>query len=367
VRIALVSTCAASTPPRALGSAERVVGDLAKGLVALGHEVTVFATADSEPAGALRYTLASPVWPSDDMVEARHAALALRDVRADRYDVLHVHHPAAVPPSVLRCMPTVATMHHVRRPELVSHYAAFPEIDLVAISRRQAALVPELHVGHVVHHGLDLSLYPAGDGRGGYCVFLGHLAPEKAPHVAIDAARGAGVALRIGGGVHPASRAYYEDQVAPRLADRPGSAELLGELAHPPKVDLLRRARCLLAPLDREEPFGLAMIEAMLVGTPVIALSRGSAPEVVDDGVTGLIVRSREEMTRAIATVQRLDRRGCRTRAQERWCSLRMTREYLEVYAGSVERHRARDRDGWEARERRADVAGEQLMVDAAE
>jgi glycosyltransferase involved in cell wall biosynthesis len=362
MRVALLSTCANSTPPRACGGRELVIAEIAKGLVRLGHEVTVFATGDSEPAGALRYTVPHPVSIPDDLAEARHAALALRDVRPDRFDVLHVHHPAALPASVLRPMPTVATIHHRRCEDLIAHYAAIPEIELVAVSRRQAALVPELHVEHVVHHGLDPGLYPAGDGLGGYCAFVGRLAPEKEPHVAIDVARAAGVPLRIAGVVQAATRGYYEEMVAPRLGDPRGGVESLGELSPLAKLELLQRARCLLTPLPPQEPPRLSMIEAMLVGTPVLAFASGSAPEVIDDGVTGLLVRSPEEMSRALLTVQHLDRHRCRMRALERWSSLRMVREYLTVYAGAIERHRGRDRDGWEADEPRWSVLGEQSL-----
>jgi glycosyltransferase involved in cell wall biosynthesis len=343
MRIALVSTCALATPPKKYGGTELVVAELTKGLLSLGHDVTVYATGDSATCGSLRYHVPRPIWPPSELAELRHASFAWKDIAnaMRRFDVVHVHHAAALPYHQLVDIPTALTVHHMRVDALVDHYNSYPEVAYVAISRRQAQLSPELTFARTIHHGLDPACYPAGEGRGDYVAFLGRFAPEKAPHLAIDAARAAGVRVLLGGNPHeiPVAQAYFEREMKPRLADS-AHVTWCGELAHEPKVELLAGARALLFPLDWEEPFGLVMIEAMLVGTPVIAFARGSANEVVEDGVTGFLVHNAEEMAQRIRQLDRIDRVRCRMRAQERWSTGRMAREYAELYAHMTRRAR---------------------------
>ena len=372
VRIALLSTCALATPPKRYGGTELVVAELARGLVELGHRVTVYATGDSAAAGELRHCFATPVWPPDELAELRHARFAWQDMASDpdRYDVVHMHQAAALPGSVATRCPLALTLHHCRVDQLVRHYCSHPDVAYVAISRRQAELSPEISFARVIHHGLDPSQYEAGTGDGDYVAFLGRFAPEKAPHMAIDAARDAGIRIVIGGAPHevPESIAYFEREMKPRLAD-PRNLEWLGELSHGPKVRLLASARALLFPLEWEEPFGLVMIEAMLVGTPVIAFARGSAPEVVEDGVTGYLVRNTREMSERIRQLDRIDRGRCRARARERWSTVRMTREYVDLYETLVHEHRFAGRRARVVRlapSRRDTEATEPLMLPAA-
>lgn len=334
MRVALVSTCALATPPHKYGGTELVVAELARGLTELGHEVTTFATGDSSVAGELRHHFAKPVWPPNELAEGRHAAYAFRDIirPLQDFDVVHLNHAAGLPFSILTSVPCVMTMHHVRVEELVEHYRAFRDVAYVAISRRQAALVPEVPTRRVVHHGLDPARYPAGDGRGGYVAFLGRFSEEKAPHLAIDAARRARIPLHVGGTYHHVAEEYYQREMAPRLAAG-DDVMCRGELGHDAKVELLRGAAAMLFPIQWEEPFGLVMIESMLVGTPVIAFRHGSAAEVVEDGVTGFLVDSTEEMAQRIRELAFIDRRRCRERARARWSSLRMAREYADLYA----------------------------------
>ncbi len=342
MRIAMISTCAVSVPPRAYGGTELVTSELAKMLTRLGHDVTVYATGDSRPSGDLRFRFDRPIWPPDEAAELRHAAFAWRDIARRAlsgvapFDVVHTHQAPAIAFAPLQTVPTVYTLHHARDERLVALYLDVPEVTLVGISRRQVELVPELAVRHVVHHGLDASLYAPGRGRGGYCAFLGRLSAEKGPHVALDVARAAGVPLRIGGEPHPPDRDYFEHEVAVRLERAGSSASWLGNLALAPKVELLRGARALLFPIAWEEPFGLAMIEAMLVGTPVLAFGHGSVGEVIDEGVTGFVVHDAQAMAERLTRLEGFDRARCRARAIERWTSLRMARDYLRVYEEAI-------------------------------
>jgi glycosyltransferase involved in cell wall biosynthesis len=340
MRIAILSTCATATPPRAYGGTELVLAELANALCALGHDVTVFATGDSAPAGRLRYHFRAPVWPPNDLAELRHAAFAWREIAEEGFDVVHVNHATALPSTLSYATPVVCTLHHERGAGLVEFYCDFPGVDYVAISERQRQLSPEIPIRHVVHHGLDPASYPAGDGRGDYVAYLGRFAADKGTNVAIDAALAAGVKLRMGGAVHPDSRDFFAREIEPRLFASRGCIECLGELSHRPKLALLQHARALVFPIMWEEPFGLVMIEAMLVGTPVIAFPRGSAPEVVDEGVTGFLVGSQAELTDAIRRVGTIDRARCRARAAERWSHLRMAADYLRVYEDAVSRPR---------------------------
>jgi glycosyltransferase involved in cell wall biosynthesis len=336
--IALLSTTAVSTPPEAYGGTELVVGELAQALADLGHRPTVFATGDSRCAGVLRWAIERPVWPPDTLTEVRHAGFAWSEIAAGSFDVVHVNHAAALPFCDLVRLPTVATVHHDREDSLRLHYASYPNVSYAAISRRQLELSPDIPFDAVIHHGLSIDRFPAGSGAGGYCAFLGRIAAEKAPHLAIDAARRAQKLLRLGGEAHVVAKSYFECEIAPRLA-RAG-VEWLGEVGGDRKLSLLCEAECLLMPVQWEEPFGLVMIEAMLVGTPVIAFRRGSVPEVIDEGVTGYIVQSVDEMADRICAVATFDRQRCRTRARERWSARRMADEYVELYRHAIADHR---------------------------
>jgi glycosyltransferase involved in cell wall biosynthesis len=338
MRIALLSTCAVSVPPVAYGGTELVIAELAKMLTRRGHAVTVFATGDSRPHGDLRWLFPAPVWPPDTLAELGHAAHAWKTIAAARppFDVVHLHQAPSVAFSALQRLPTVLTMHHERQDKLIEYYSAFKNVSYVAISRRQAELVPELAVRHVVHHGLDVDVYGAGDGSGGWLAFVGRFAAEKGVHVAIDVALACGLPLRMGGLPHGRDEPYFDREVRPRLGRAGDLVSWIGEVGPARKIQLLRGARATLFPIQWDEPFGLVMIESMLVGTPVIALARGSATEIVEDGVTGFVVRDAAEMANRVGAIGGIDRARCRRRARERWGALRMARDYERVYDDAV-------------------------------
>ncbi|HZP42476.1 MAG TPA: glycosyltransferase family 4 protein [Candidatus Binatia bacterium] len=338
MRIALLSTAAVSVPPSGYGGTERVLAVLADGLVAAGHDVTLFATGDSTTRAKLRALYPGPVWPIDQLSELNHAAWAVAEIgRTGGFDVVHANQPHALPLLRFLRVPCVYTMHHDRQEALARFYAQFPDVHYVAISERQRAMhaSPAQPHLHLVRHGLDPAAWPFVAAPDGYVCFLGRFAPMKGPHLAVDAARRAGVPIRLGGCPHPGEgEEFHAREIVPRLA-QPG-VEWLGEVRGEAQQRLLGRARATLFPIAWEEPFGLVMIESMVCGTPVIAFPRGAAREVVEEGTTGLLVEDVDAMAAAIARADTIDRARCRARAVERFGAERMVRDYLRVYAAAI-------------------------------
>ncbi|HEX2572211.1 MAG TPA: glycosyltransferase family 4 protein [Polyangia bacterium] len=334
----MISTPFLPVPPPRYGGTELVVWELVEGLAEAGHEVVLFTAGPSQVRVAVevRRRFAETVWPPDPYIEVEHAAWAIGEVIADgTFDVMHVHCAAALPLSCFVDVPMVYTLHHERVEPMTAMYARHPAVQLVAISHRQRELLPELDGVSVVWHGLEPNRYPLGPG-GGAPVFLGRLAREKGVHSALDAAERAGVPLTVAGQPHWKDEGYFNAEVEPRMRLRAEAVRWVGEVAHVEKVPLLGQAPAFLFPIDWEEPFGLVMIEAMLCGTPVLALGRGAAPEVIEPGVTGWIcedVDTMAERLRALCEGRTVwDRARCRARAVERFGRHRMAREYVEVY-----------------------------------
>jgi glycosyltransferase involved in cell wall biosynthesis len=334
VRIALVSTPFVAVPPRAYGGTELIVYELARGLRRAGHDVTLFATGDSEGPG-VRWLYERAVWPPEPRVDALHCRAAAREIARDEFDLVHAHSPGFLDAAAELSTPIVYTVHHVRDEELQRTYLGHPLVQYVAISARQAQLSPGL-ANHVVHHGLDPEAFPAGRGESDRALFIGRLSWCKGPDVAVAASRQAGVELIVAGELHheredPPGWAAEVD----RLLSQPG-VRRVGPVGGERKQRLLGSARALVMPIRWEEPFGLVMIEAMLSGTPVIAFPRGAAPEVVEEGVTGFLVNDAAEMADALLRAGELDRDACRRRARERFSSARMVRDYLRVYRAAI-------------------------------
>jgi glycosyltransferase involved in cell wall biosynthesis len=220
-------------------------------------------------------------------------------------------------------------------PDLKPFYAAFPDIPLVSISNSQRRPLPR-HINWVgnVPHGLPRDLLPFNaDSKGNYLAFLGRISPEKRPDRAIDIALRAGMPLKIAAKIDKVDRAYWTEAIAPKIAAH-ASVEFVGEINERQKADFLGNASALLFPIDWPEPFGLVMIEAMACGTPVIAFRSGSAPEVIDDGVTGFVVDSIDQAVEAVSQAKALNRAGVRTTFERRFTVERMARDYLAIYRG---------------------------------
>lgn len=335
MKIAQIAPLAESVPPRLYGGTERVVAYLTEELMRLGHDVTLFATGDSETSAELVACAPRALRLSAVADPTPYYALMLETVRqhAAEFDVLHFHidhlHLPLFRPFARK---SVTTLHgRLDLAPLAELYREFADMPLVSISDSQRAPLPFANWVATVHHGLAREICPFNPApRGDYFAFLGRVSPEKGLDRAIEIVRRAGARLRIAAKVDAADEAYFRGRVKPMLS-APG-VEFLGEVDESGKPALLGNATALLFPIDWPEPFGLAMIEAMSCGTPVIAWRHGAVPEIVEHGVTGFIVDSVAAAAAALESAAQLDRSGVRERFEERFSAARMARDYLSVY-----------------------------------
>jgi glycosyltransferase involved in cell wall biosynthesis len=260
-----------------------------------------------------------------------HHAIAAYDAVVDwAPDVVHDH--TLVGPVYGRQfgLPIVTTNHGPFDSELAALYRAIAsEVAVVAISHHHASTARGIPLAGVIHHGVDVDAFPLGDGDRGYLLFLGRMSADKGVDLAVDIARSAGVPLRIAAKMRePAEIAFFETSIAPLLGD---TVEYVGEVGGRDKLDLLAGARALLNPIRWPEPFGMVMIEALACGTPVLATAKGSAPEIVEHGVTGF-VGTPPQLTAAVARLAEIDRRECRKSAAERFSTHRMVTDHVRLY-----------------------------------
>jgi len=253
--------------------------------------------------------------------------------RADEFDLIHLHIDYLGYPTLQRLdVPYLATLHgRLDLPELQRVYDVFSEVPVVSISDCQREPLPQANYVRTVYHGLPDNLLRPGSGEGGYLAFIGRISPEKAPDAAIRIAGRAGMKIKIAAKVDKVDQEYFAREIEPLLAQP--HVEFLGEIDDRRKSDFLGNAAGLLFPIVWREPFGLAMIEAMACGTPVIAMRNGSVPEVIDEGVSGFIVESEAEAARAVARLGQLDRRGVRRTFEKRFTARRMAEDYVEIYS----------------------------------
>ena len=336
MKIAQVAPLIESVPPRFYGGTERVVSYLTEELVRLGHDVTLFASGDSVTSARL-VSCAITALRLDPKVRdpIPYYMLMLDRVRecADDFDLLHFHTDYYHFPLFKRLAGRTVTTLHGRQdlPDLEPLYLGFNEMPLVSISNGQRGPLPSANFVATVHHGVPLDLHrPTFNPGGGYLAFLGRISQEKGVDRAIEVARTIGVPLKIAAKVDRADEDYFREQIAPLLKG-PG-VEFIGEIDEWQKTDFLGEALALMFLIDWPEPFGLAMIEAMACGTPVLALRRGSVEEVVEDGLTGHIVDSIEQATVSAPRMMMLDRRAVRRRFEERFTAERMAKDYVRVY-----------------------------------
>lgn len=345
----MVSTPFVPVPPVGYGGTELVVDTLTRALERQGHEVVVFATRDSR-VKRLKACFARAVWPPDPHAELLHCRFAARVIQAEAFDVVHAHAPSMLAFASDLPAAMVYTLHHEARPGLSAFYKRVDGVRHVAISARQAELA-DPPARDVVHHGLDPELYPMVGPGGDAAFFLGRLSHTKAPDLAIEAARRAGLPIVVAGRFHADDDGPEWEEELGALLERP-HVRWIREADLATKRRRFARSRALLAPLRWEEPFGLVMIEALLAGCPVIAYPRGAAPEIVEDGVTGFLVRNVREMAAALRRVTLLDRPDIQARARARFSADRMADRYLAIYRS------ARAERAW-GRTARPTLAGE--------
>jgi glycosyltransferase involved in cell wall biosynthesis len=339
MRIAQVAPLCERVPPPLYGGTERVVSWLTEELVHLGHEVTLFASGDSETSARLVPACPRALWRDPDVRETlphhvRLMELVFRD--ASRFDVIHFHTDYLHFP-LLRLHPcaSVTTLHGLVHPnDLGPLLAEYHEVPLVSISDDQRRPVPGANWRATVHHGLPRDSFTYRDQAGSYLVYLGRMSPEKRVDRAIEIATRSRMHLKIAAKIYPEERRYFDQTLAPLIAGAGGLVELVGEVGHHEKGELLGNAAAFLFPIEWPEPFGLVMIESLACGTPVIAWRRGSVPEVVADGVTGFVVDSIEQAVRGVESLGTLRRSDCRRAFEERFVATRMAKNYLEVYRG---------------------------------
>ncbi len=334
MRIAQVAPLIEAVPPRLYGGTERIVSYLTEALVAMGHEVTLFASGDSRTSARL-VPCAPEALRLDPEVQdcLPHHLAMLEDVacRADSFDVLHFHLDLVHMPAFrMLAGRTVTTLHgRLDLPDLAAFYRRYPHMPLVSISNAQRKPMPPVRWLGTVQHGLPRDLLRPGPG-GDYLAFLGRISPEKRPDRAIRIARAAGLPLKIAAKVDRVDGPYYDNVVRPLLNGH--GVEFVGEIGEAEKSDFLGGARALLFPIDWPEPFGLVMIEAMACGTPVIAYECGSVPEVIENGVTGFVVADEDAAVRAVERAGMLDRTRIRARFEARFTAQRMAEDYVSLY-----------------------------------
>jgi glycosyltransferase involved in cell wall biosynthesis len=345
LRIAQVAPLYERVPPALYGGTERVVSYLTEALVDRGHSVTLFASADSRTRAHLVPAVPRALRLDADVHDtlAPHV-LELAQVfdRGGDFDVVHCHVDyLAFPFADLVVTPTLHTLHgRLDLPHLRPLFRHFADVPLVSISHAQREPLAglDLNWAGTIHHGVPVERIPLGSGRGGYLAFLGRISPEKRVDLAIEVATRVGLPLRIAAKVDPVDRQYFEAEIAP-LLQHP-LVEFLGEIGDADKPAFLGDALALLFPIDWPEPFGLAVIESLACGTPVVARPCGALPEVLSHGRTGFLASTVEELTAAVRALDRIDRAACRHEAETRFGVERMARDYEAIYARQVSRNR---------------------------
>ncbi len=343
MKIAQVTPLYEAVPPKLYGGTERVVAHLTDALVDLGHDVTLFASADAEtrarliPARDQAIRLDPAPLKSDLAAHMTMLAEVLK--RADAFDVIHFHTDMIHFPFFSRCADkTITTLHgRLDMKDIGGVYERWPEFGLVSISDDQRRPLPLANWKATVHHGMPGDLYRFSPRSEGYLAFLGRISPEKRPDRAIQIATALNKPLKMAAKVDAADKIYWETVIRPMVDGNP-LIEFIGEIADHQKSAFLGGAEALLFPIDWPEPFGLVMIEAMACGAPVVAFRCGSTTEIIDDGETGYLVETLEQAVAAAGRAHLLDRAAIRAHFDLRFSATAMARRYLDVYGDLLAR-----------------------------
>lgn len=334
MHVAMVAPPYFNVPPNAYGGIERVVADLVDALVGRGHKVTLIG-AGSHTTRAQQFLTTYDVGPADRLGEAMpemvHAAKVASILDRLDVDVIHDHTMAGPLMARGRLTPTVVTAHGPVCGDPGEYYQALGDtVQLIAISQAQRSTAPDLPWAATVHNAIRAETFPFRAAKDDYALFLGRFHPEKAPHLAIDAARAAGLPVVLAGKCsEPVERAYFSREIEPRIGKDVTIFGIADDMA---KRKLLSRAACMLFPICWDEPFGLVVIEAMVCGTPVVALNRGAVPELIVDGKTGIIVDEPDDLPAGIARARKLDPAACRKHVEAGFTVEVMAEGYEAVY-----------------------------------
>jgi len=342
LRIAHIAPMATSVPPPRSGSVQTMTSLLTEGLVARGHDVTLFAPGDSTTTAHLHamtpqgYWHDASLWPWE-MYELLNIAAAVE--RAAAFDIIHYeagYYPMSLALSRLSPAPVSQTVHHAPSPAEVRLWKQYPDAPFIAISREQARLLDGLNVVDIVPHGIDTDRFTFSATPEDYLLFLGRFTPGKGPVQAIEVAKALGMRLLLAAADDP----YYREAVAPLVDGQ--QIVYVGEVDFAEKVRLYGGARALLYPVQAGEPFGLVLAEAMACGTPVAALDRGAASEIVEHGITGGIFADEAAMAAGLEAVMALDRRRIHERAVARFGVMPMVDGYVRAFRAIIAQRQAR-------------------------
>jgi glycosyltransferase involved in cell wall biosynthesis len=336
MKVAQVAPLYESVPPRLYGGTERVVSYLTDELVCQGHDVTLFASADSVTLAELRPVCEKALrLQGKNVIDPLAHHIRMLEIvaqEASEFDLVHFHIDYLHFPVTRRQNVASLTTLHGRLdiPDIHPLFREFPEMNLVSISDAQRLPMKWANWVGTVHHGLPERLYPPSYNPGRYLAFLGRISPEKRVDRAIEIAKRVGLPIKIAAKVDPVDRDYFESEIR-GLLDHP-LVEYLGEIGEHEKAEFLGNAYAFMFLINWREPFGLVLIEAMACGTPVIAYPMGSVPEVIDDGITGYIVDSLDAAAKAVGRIDALDRRTIRRIFQQRFSARRMCHDYVDIY-----------------------------------
>lgn len=324
-----------SVPPSLYGGTERVVSYLTEELVRQGHDVTLFASGDSQTEAQLVPGCPQSLRLAERVVDhlAPHVLL-LENVyrRAPQFDVIHFHIDYLhYPLSRREASEHVTTLHgRLDIPEVEPLYREYADMPVVSISDAQRSPLPMANWQNTVYHGLPPDLYEYHESSDNYFAFLGRISPEKRVDLAVEIAEQTSVPLKIAAKIDPVDERYFQKEIEPLLTAP--SVDFVGEISEDEKRQFLGNARALLFPIDWPEPFGLVMIEALACGTPVVAYRRGSVPEIIEDGETGFVVDTLQDAVDSAHRIPTLSRRRCREAFERRFTVERMASDYLNVY-----------------------------------
>lgn len=338
MRVGLIAPPFIAVPPADYGGTELFVAHLAEGLKQTrAVEPVVYANGESTVSVECRSLYDRSQWPIKEaetalLRELNHTSWAVCDAMRD-CDVIHVQSAPAIAYSRFSRRPFVLTLHGPHEDRLSQFYSYYPDVDYVAISQAQARQesLPRLRT---IHHGIDVSLYKFVDRKQSYLSFIGRIAPIKGTHIAIEVALRTGIPLKIAGEVQPVFREYFENKIRPRIDGK--NVEYVGVADLAAKNELLGNSMAMLFPIQWHEPFGLAMVEAMACGTPVLAMSGGSVPEIVRDGISGHVCRSVRDMVKRVQSLS-IPPATVRGYVEQNFSMKKMVDQYADLYAQLVQ------------------------------